>query len=280
MDLSAFTADIDDLLAAFVEMDGKELAQMKELWRSRSFTFIHEARPSHVNPGFFMQALYSCALDYMGRTSQWSRKLGGLYVLYILYETQLFVPPFKIYLSTDLHLLSWNVNGMHFTSPSGPRKLRLRREISTHVSTPVVILLVQEHKLSYAHTHRCGKLLLGGSHTFWEPVVGDHLSSGGVCIFVGSRWLARVIDHVTLVPGRAMWITLQCDASIVGVLCIYAPTTAGERSWFWDQIVDVLPSVVSWIVGGDFNNVETFEDWRAAQRPAVPYVARCERCLG
>ncbi|MCO5547759.1 hypothetical protein L7F22_001211 [Adiantum nelumboides] len=149
----------------------------------------------------------------------------------------------------DLHIISWNVNGMHFTSSSGPRKLRLRREITTHVSRPVDILIVQEHKLSYAHTQRCGKLLPGGSHTFWEPAVGDHLSSGGVCISVGSRWLPRVIDHGTLVAGRAMWISLQCDASVVGILCIYAPTTAPERSWFSNQIVDVLPPVDSWIVG-------------------------------
>ncbi|MCO5577002.1 hypothetical protein L7F22_030823 [Adiantum nelumboides] len=71
-----------------------------------------------------------------------------------------------------------------------------------------------------------------------------------------------------------MWITLQCDASIVGVLCIYAPTIASERVWFRDQIVDVLPSVDSWIVGGDFNNVETFEVSRAAQTRALPHIAR------
>ncbi|MCO5594066.1 hypothetical protein L7F22_048087 [Adiantum nelumboides] len=160
----------------------------------------------------------------------------------------------------DMHLLSWNVNGMHFTSSSGPRNLRLCKEISTHASRPVDILLVQEHKLSYAHTQRCGKLLPRGSHTFWEPAMGDHLSSGGVCKSVGSCWLARVRDHGTLVPRRAMWITLQCDASIRGVLCIYASTTRATRSWFWNQIVDALPSVDSWIVGYDFNNVETFKD--------------------
>ncbi|MCO5596351.1 hypothetical protein L7F22_050412 [Adiantum nelumboides] len=103
--------------------------------------------------------------------------------------------------------------------------------------------------------------------------VGDHLSSGGICISVGSRWLPRVIDHGTLVAGRAMWISLRCDASVVGILCIYAPTTAAERSWFWDQIVHVLPPVDSWIVGGDFNNVETFEVWRATQPLALPHIA-------
>ncbi|MCO5602873.1 hypothetical protein L7F22_057012 [Adiantum nelumboides] len=63
----------------------------------------------------------------------------------------------------------------------------------------------------------------------------------------------------------------QCDASIVDVLCIYARTTAVDRLWFWDRIVDALPFVDSWIVGGDFNNVETFEDW---QPPAFPHIAR------
>ncbi|MCO5561324.1 hypothetical protein L7F22_014945 [Adiantum nelumboides] len=153
--------------------------------------------------------------------------------------------------------------------PRRSARLQKRGQISTRVSRPVDILLVQEHKLSYAHTQRCGKLLPGGSHTFWEPAMGDHLSSGGVCIFVGSRWLARVIDHGTLVSGKAMWISLQCDASVVGIRCIYAPTATSERSWFWDQIIDVLPSVDSWIVRGDFNNVETFEDCRAAQPPAL-----------
>ncbi|MCO5605299.1 hypothetical protein L7F22_059481 [Adiantum nelumboides] len=74
-----------------------------------------------------------------------------------------------------------------------------------------------------------------------------------------------------------MWISLQCDVSTVGILCIYAPTTAAKRSWLWDQLVDVLPSVDSWIVGGDFNNVETFEDCRAAQPPSLPHIVKCER---
>lgn len=101
MDISAFAADIDELVEAFVEIDGLELSQMKELWRSRSFSFIHEAKLPHVNLAFFMQALYSCTLDFLEGKLPWSKKIGGLYVLYILYETQISVPPIKIYLSTD-----------------------------------------------------------------------------------------------------------------------------------------------------------------------------------
>ena len=58
----------------------------------------------------------------------------------------------SLFVFMDLHILSWNVNDMHFTSASGPRKLHLRRELRSHVDRPVDVLLVQEHKLAFAHT--------------------------------------------------------------------------------------------------------------------------------
>ena len=63
----------------------------------------------------------------------------------------------------------------------------------------------------------------------------------------------------------------------MGILCVYVPTIALERAWFWGQIVDVLPIVDSWIAGGDFNNVKTFEDWRVNSPLALLRIARSER---
>ncbi|WP_208972741.1 hypothetical protein, partial [Escherichia coli] len=74
-------------------------------------------------------------------------------------------------------------------------------------------------------------------------------SSGGVCISVGSAWRSQVVDHGILVPGRALWIALQFGDHILGVLSVYAPTRARQRAAFWSQILDVLPSVDSWIIG-------------------------------
>ena len=85
-----------------------------------------------------------------------------------------------------------------------------------------------------------------------------------------------LLAHGTLVAGRAMWVSLQVVNALVGILCVYAPMTLAERAWFWGQIVNVLPTVDTWIVGGDFNNGETFEDWCAASPPALPRIARCE----
>lgn len=46
-----------------VQMEGTRLAQLKELWIGRSFSFIHEARPKDTTPSFFIQSLYSSALS-------------------------------------------------------------------------------------------------------------------------------------------------------------------------------------------------------------------------
>lgn len=101
MDLTAPARDIEELVAAFVDIEGTELAQMKELWRARSFSFIHEARTKDVSPSFYAQGLFSSALSHIVGGSSLSSKLGGLYVLYILHCTQQPEASYRIYLSLE-----------------------------------------------------------------------------------------------------------------------------------------------------------------------------------
>ncbi|XP_065624001.1 uncharacterized protein LOC136065156 [Quercus suber] len=98
MDLSPFKLDIDELIAEFAEGESTALADMKRVWLSRKFSYIYEASPSS-NLAFFMQSLYAHSIGYIVGNASLSRRLGGLYCLYCLYETQPFKPPFRIYLS-------------------------------------------------------------------------------------------------------------------------------------------------------------------------------------
>ena len=91
-----------------------------------------------------------------------------------------------------LHIVSWNVNGLHMNGIHGPRKLLLRQELSSHFPGDVDVLFAQEHKLSLVHSHRCGKFLTGTSHTFWEPAIGEMSRSGGVCISIGRRYIPHI----------------------------------------------------------------------------------------
>lgn len=98
MNLSPFKLDIDDLIYEFAKGESTALADMKRVWLSRKFSYIYEASPSS-NLAFFMQSLYSHSIGYLISNASLSHRLGGLFCLYCLYETQPFKPPFKIYLS-------------------------------------------------------------------------------------------------------------------------------------------------------------------------------------
>ncbi|XP_058084825.1 uncharacterized protein LOC131232538 [Magnolia sinica] len=98
MDLTPFKRDIDELINEFSEDGLTTLADMKRVWLSRKFSFIYEAKPAY-NLALFMQSLYAHSISHMVSTGSLSQRLGGLYCLYCLYETQPFKPPFKIYLS-------------------------------------------------------------------------------------------------------------------------------------------------------------------------------------
>lgn len=98
MDLKLFKLDIDELINEFAQCESSTFAEFKRVWLSRKFSYVFEASPS-TNQGFFMQSLYEHSICYMNSANSLSNRLGGLYCLYCLFETQPFKPPFKIYLS-------------------------------------------------------------------------------------------------------------------------------------------------------------------------------------
>lgn len=97
MDLRPFRLDLDELINEFAEGEMTMLADMKRIWLAKKISCIFEAKPT-TKLGFFMQSLYTHCLGYMTSTASISHRLGGLYCLYCLHETQPFKPPYKIYL--------------------------------------------------------------------------------------------------------------------------------------------------------------------------------------
>ncbi|KAK8965388.1 hypothetical protein KSP40_PGU010279 [Platanthera guangdongensis] len=97
MDLTTFKLDIDELLDDFTLGSSTTLSDMKRVWIAKKFSYIYEAKP-RSNSALFMQAMFSHSIGHMCSTSLYQR-LGGLYCLYCLYETQPYKPRIKIYLS-------------------------------------------------------------------------------------------------------------------------------------------------------------------------------------
>ncbi|KFK29952.1 hypothetical protein AALP_AA7G199100 [Arabis alpina] len=98
MSLSSCKRDINELIDEFVEGDFTAFADMKRVWLSRKFSYIFEAIPN-TNIAFFIQSLYAHIIGHMVSIHSLSRRLGGLYCLYCLHETQPFKPKFRIYIS-------------------------------------------------------------------------------------------------------------------------------------------------------------------------------------
>ncbi|KAL3331900.1 hypothetical protein AABB24_032496 [Solanum stoloniferum] len=98
MDLKPFKLDIDELINEFAKGGSPTFAEMKRVWVSKKFSYIFEASPSK-DQACFIQSLYAYCIGYMVSTNSLLSRLGGLYCLYCLYETQPFKPPFKIYIS-------------------------------------------------------------------------------------------------------------------------------------------------------------------------------------
>ncbi|KAI9396421.1 hypothetical protein POPTR_004G126720v4 [Populus trichocarpa] len=61
--------------------------------------YLHLEARSPTKLAFFMQSLYAHTIGHMISTYSLSQRLGGMYCLYCLYETQPFKPPFKMYFS-------------------------------------------------------------------------------------------------------------------------------------------------------------------------------------
>lgn len=97
-DIETFKLDIDELIHEFAKDKSTTLVEMKKVWIAKKFSFIYEARPT-TNIGCFMQSLYSHCIGYVVSNASLSPRLGGLYCLYCLHETQPFKPPFRIYIS-------------------------------------------------------------------------------------------------------------------------------------------------------------------------------------
>lgn len=97
MDLTTFKLDIDDLIDDFTRENFTTFTDMKRVWVAKKFSYIYEASP-RSNSAFFMQSLFSHSIGHMTSSTSLSQRLGGLYCLYCLYQTQPYKPCVKIYL--------------------------------------------------------------------------------------------------------------------------------------------------------------------------------------
>uniref|UniRef100_H0XEP3 Small nuclear RNA activating complex polypeptide 1 n=1 Tax=Otolemur garnettii TaxID=30611 RepID=H0XEP3_OTOGA len=125
-------ADCEALLSRFLETDSVRFEDFTELWRNMKFGTIFCGRMRNLEKNMFTKEALALAWQYFLPPYTFHIRVGALYLLYGLYNTQLCQPKQKIRVA----LKDWDevlkfqqdlINAQHFDAAYIFRKLRLDR---------------------------------------------------------------------------------------------------------------------------------------------------------
>jgi hypothetical protein len=101
--ITPYANDIRTLLIAYRDKNTCQVAPMKEEWKTKHFSMIHEGCPDEVDRAVYTQELFQVALGYLQQEDvSINVKIGALYILYLLYATQTCTPKIKIAIDHEL----------------------------------------------------------------------------------------------------------------------------------------------------------------------------------
>ncbi|KAL3683336.1 hypothetical protein R1sor_001358 [Riccia sorocarpa] len=80
---------------------------------------------------------------------------------------------------------------------------------------------------------------------------------GGAALLVPQQY--PILDHGTSGTGNAVWALVNTKIGLIKIISIHAPNTKAERTILWDRMQDIIGDG-RWIMAGDFNMVELYED--------------------
>ena len=159
-----------------------------------------------------------------------------------------------------MRLFSWNVQGLGGSHHLLEKRIFRKEFEAVNLSRKIDILLLQEHHLGRERTELFKDPLPGDWHTWWAPAHGVLERRGGVCISVRKSPDIAILDHGILIEGRVMFCYLEWRNVKFGVLNVYAPNSSSERTSFWSELANKIPSYDNWIVAGYFNMTERTND--------------------
>ena len=159
----------------------------------------------------------------------------------------------------SLNIISWNVRGLggrHCCKVKSVFRRQLRKSLVGRID----VLLIQEHHLNEQRIQKYGNLLTGQWRQFWVPAIGDNSLKAGLCIAINDIWWPSFLHYGILTCGRGHYVIFQLGVKKWGLLNIYAPNHARDRTILWKNIMSQLPTIDHWAIAGDFNMLEDLSD--------------------
>ena len=145
---------------------------------------------------------------------------------------------------------------------------RKRKEIKSlfRQTTPTTdILLLQETKLPEAAClHQARFIEFKGGSSFWNEAAFSAPTGkfkGGTTIVLASSMASKVTHHGILYPGRAQYVVLNITPRFqLGIMNVYGFGHTGARAMMWQHLSQVDIPEATWVLVGDFNNIESIVD--------------------
>ncbi|KAK7922038.1 hypothetical protein WMY93_008940 [Mugilogobius chulae] len=91
-----FTEDVEDLLARFQQTDTVRYETFSAIWREMRFSDVFHGLPSMSEMKRFCRLTLATAVKYFLPPYSYQIRVGGLYLMYGLYYSQLAIPPVSI----------------------------------------------------------------------------------------------------------------------------------------------------------------------------------------
>ncbi|XP_056133629.1 snRNA-activating protein complex subunit 1-like [Lampris incognitus] len=118
-DLGPLTEDVEELLARFQQTDSVRYEVFLAIWREMRFSDLFLGIPRMSELTRFCRVALAAAVKYFLPPYSYQIRVGGLYLMYGFYHTQLAVPPLNIRLSLGdwehvQHLLGESVHCGHY----------------------------------------------------------------------------------------------------------------------------------------------------------------------
>uniref|UniRef100_A0A3Q2ZMQ6 snRNA-activating protein complex subunit 1-like n=2 Tax=Kryptolebias marmoratus TaxID=37003 RepID=A0A3Q2ZMQ6_KRYMA len=144
------TEDVEDLLARFQHMDSVRFADFSSIWRDMSFSDVFFGISSSGDMRRFSRITLATAVKFFLPPYSFQIRVGGLYLMFAFYHTQLLCPPLKIRLALKdwaqvQNFLRDSLNGQHYDVVYIYRKL-LAAKAFHYTAMPHVLAFQKQQK--------------------------------------------------------------------------------------------------------------------------------------
>lgn len=148
---------------------------------------------------------------------------------------------------------------------AGRRKRKEIKALFKQITPTTDILLLQETKIPEAVCIKQARFIefKGGSSLWNEGAFSAQTRKfkGGTGIVLASRMASLVTHHEILYLGRAQFVILNISTRLqLGILNVYGFSHMGARAMMWQHLTQAPLPDATWVLAGDFNNIESVTD--------------------